>query len=172
MLVLHDPEKETYLQFIIRLRDYNEVKKMIKDGVNINYTVEDCRYPIELAISNKDTKIVELLLENGAYPDSDKYYNNILCASCYLQQPSIVKLLCDYGADVNARDSRGLTPLMISTMLENTEQVRILLQHKADPNIKDNKKQTALDYTFMNKRCADIKKLLLEHGAKRNIFPA
>lgn len=172
MFISHDPSKETYLQFIVRLHDYDEVKKMLKEGVDVNYTVEDCFYPIELAISNKDYKIVKLLLENGAYPDSPKYFDNILCLACSLQQPSIVKLLCEYGANVNARNKEGATPLILSTIVENTEQVYILLEHNADPNIKDTKNQTALDYTFMNIRCADIKKLLLEHGAKQNIFPA
>ncbi len=40
----------------------------------------------------------------------------------------VIKLLLDAGADVNARDKDGLTPLMWAALLnQNPEVIRILL---------------------------------------------
>jgi len=52
------------------------------------------------------------------------------------------------GAEVNVRDSRGLTPLMFAVAVDHAqpEIVRTLLGAHADPNLKDNTGETALDW--------------------------
>jgi ankyrin repeat protein len=71
----------------------------------------------------------------------------------------VVRLLLAAGANVNARDAIGLTPLALST--HNPEVVVLLLQAGADPNARDHQDQTALDRASKD----EVKRILIEHGA-------
>jgi ankyrin repeat protein len=55
-----------------------------------------------------------------------------------------VQVLLAKGADVNARDNTGGTPLILAAFEGRTNAVQILLAHGADVNAKDNKGETAL----------------------------
>ncbi len=62
--------------------------------------------------------------------------------------PEAVKLLIDRKADLNARDVRGMTPLMLALALDHPDPrvVKLLLEHGADPSIKSKAGETALDW--------------------------
>ncbi len=70
----------------------------------------------------------------------------------------VVRLLLAAGADVNARDKRDNTALLLTN---NLEQAVLLLQAGADPNAHNQAGTTA----FSNTSSDDIKRLLIEHGA-------
>lgn len=57
----------------------------------------------------------------------------------------IVKLLINHGADINAKNERGETPLHLATRYCFNKIVKLLLENGADPNIKDNEGKTPLD---------------------------
>ncbi|BCS83647.1 putative ankyrin repeat protein [Cotonvirus japonicus] len=83
-----------------------------------------------------------------------------------------VKLLLDYGSDVNVRDVDGATPLMIACLFSNEksnlETVKLLLDYRSDLNIQDNEGWSALMYTIRYVGiCSNIIviKLLLDHGS-------
>lgn len=54
-----------------------------------------------------------------------------------------IEYLLKRGANVNARDTEGLTPLMVAVKSEDLSIVNGLLEYKADPNIQDNDGWTA-----------------------------
>jgi ankyrin repeat protein len=54
------------------------------------------------------------------------------------------KALLDHGADVNARNSGGLTALMIAAASNQAEMVSLLINSGADKNAKDENGNTAL----------------------------
>ncbi len=54
--------------------------------------------------------------------------------------------LLAHGAQVNTRNNKGVTPLMIAARTGNLQTVKLLLTHGADPNLKDNTGKTAADY--------------------------
>jgi ankyrin repeat protein len=56
----------------------------------------------------------------------------------------IVQLLLCHGADVNHRDSDGLTPLRLVLPMGYDHIVRLLLENGADPNDPDNDGLTPL----------------------------
>ncbi|MGH9594788.1 MAG: ankyrin repeat domain-containing protein, partial [Bryobacteraceae bacterium] len=64
--------------------------------------------------------------------------------------PELVKLLLDAGAEVNARDARGATPLILSVTSEyqDSETVRLLLARGADPALKMETGETARDWAM------------------------
>lgn len=92
---------------------------------------------IQIAPENPgDVELFELLLKYGARAD-----NTVQCPDCVdrrktmlhrVADPALAGLAIRHGADVNARDATGFTPLMSITSPGAT---RLLLDHGADPNI-------------------------------------
>ena len=82
---------------------------------------------------------------------------------------TVLRLLLEHGADVNARRKNGFTPLHIASIFGILEVVRLLLEHGADVKAEDNRSRTALrvaeDRPSRTGR-EEIKELLLEHKAK------
>ena len=54
------------------------------------------------------------------------------------------ELLLKKGANVNARDKRGVTALLLAAYGQSSEHVRLFLRFKAKPGLKDDEGRTAL----------------------------
>ena len=67
------------------------------------------------------------------------------------------------GADVNAKDQNGKTPLHYAARSGHKEIVELLIAKGADVNAKTNRGHTALNYTKLHPETAD---LLRKHGGK------
>ena len=69
------------------------------------------------------------------------------------------------GADLEARDEHGATPLIIAAFSDNLEGARILLEHGADPNARREGPGPSGNALFwaQNREMID---LLLSHGAE------
>lgn len=63
-------------------------------------------------------------------------------------QPEIVRLLVSHGAQVNARDRELRTPLHYAVAYERRDAVELLLSSGADPNVVDRDGKTALDFAL------------------------
>jgi len=75
-------------------------------------------------------------------------------------------VLLAHGADVNAKDSFGFTPLHIATDKGYEAMVKVLLAHGADVNAKDQDEQTPL-LIAADRMSGDydaIAEVLLAHG--------
>ena len=62
--------------------------------------------------------------------------------------PELAKTLLDAGADINAKDSRNMTPLMfaVATNQQNPALIRLLVERGADPAVQSNVGETAVDW--------------------------
>ena len=58
-----------------------------------------------------------------------------LCAAVHDGDAEMVGLCLDHGADTNAKDRKGFTPLHVARMWGHEELAQQLLDHGADPNI-------------------------------------
>jgi ankyrin repeat protein len=109
-----------------------------------------------------NTAVIKMLLAKGAdvhavsVPQVNVVKNGpiglgsftaLLLASPYGGMES-AKLLIEAGSNVNAKDVRGMTPLMlaIATDRPDPKVIRLLLDKGADPKIKDNNGESAIDW--------------------------
>ena len=75
-----------------------------------------------------------------------------MLAAGFKSYPEVIKTLISAGADVNARDSDGMTPLMLAADgNDNTEVIKILIAAWADGKLKSSEGKTAFDYAKDNK---------------------
>jgi ankyrin repeat protein len=68
-----------------------------------------------------------------------------------ITNPEVITALIKGGANINAKDKNGLSPLMYAALSNtNPEVITTLLNHRADAKIKDNSGKTAVDYARAN----------------------
>mmetsp|Transcript_30897 Transcript_30897/g.30384 ORF Transcript_30897/g.30384 Transcript_30897/m.30384 type:complete len:151 (+) Transcript_30897:71-523(+) len=70
----------------------------------------------------------------------------------------MIQLLSYFGAEVNARDYLGRTPIYLAAKEDNEEAIKLLLGLKADPFIKDLRKLSAEDVAQDEKMKVIIRK--------------
>ena len=83
----------------------------------------------------------------------------------HFKDGSVLRLLLEHGADINAQDEMGRTVLHWGTISEKLEVVRLLLEHGADVGAKKNDGNTALQEAADRGR-EEVVELLREYGAK------
>jgi ankyrin repeat protein len=93
----------------------------------------------------------------------DRGFTLLMQATLYSTSDGVKYLLAE-GADANAADLGGITPLMMA--IEDAEKVRALLQAGADPNGHSIDGRTAVMIAADRKYSSDVLRLLVEQGAK------
>ena len=90
-----------------------------------------------------------------------------MCAALVMGHLGVARFLLEHGADVNARNWRGLTPLQTSSRVGDVEAMRLLLDFRADANVRDSHGRSPLDEAaFYGQH--EITHILLQHNADVN----
>ena len=107
-------------------------------------------------------------------------YGSSILHSVTMPMPArVCKMLIQFGADINAQNQCGQTPLICAASVGNYECAKILIEHGADIHVKNISEKTALQEAEKRMRtgayahhhearegCEKIAALLREHGAK------
>jgi hypothetical protein len=117
-----------------------------------------------------DAESVRLFIASGFPPDvRDKAGVPLLCLAARFKHRTVVELLLECGADINAQsDDRGYSPLMDAAQQGDEGLLAYLLEHGSDPDLQSKDGQTAL-VLAVGRSDASIVARLLAHGASPDI---
>lgn len=98
------------------------------------------------------------------------HYGSILSEAVANRSVEIVKLLLEYGANVNFKDCNNITPLMRAIVDHNKDKekiVKLLLEYDANVNAQANHGYTSLGLDMGYN--GNLTEILLEYGADPNL---
>ena len=156
--------KTTALRAATLGNDTETIRILIDAGVDVNAADLPGITPLMMAAGwNGNLAAVKMLLAKGAKvnavsapvmglpskngPSEFGLLTPLLLAAPF-GPPELIRTLIDAGADVNAKDVRGMTPLMLALATDRQDRavIGMLLNHGADPQIKSHLNETALDW--------------------------
>jgi ankyrin repeat protein len=132
---------------------------LIDCGANIEARNKKGLTPLFTATEKGRHEIVRLLLRKGAKPDAMDDEGDTALHLTYSED--VAMALIDCGANIEARNKKGLTPLFTATEKGRHEIVRLLLRKGAKPDAMDDEGDTALHLTYSE----DVAMALIDCGA-------
>ena len=144
------------------------VNSLIEKGANVNANDDDGSTPlhtslIKLKIStglSKHRDAIEIIAARG-YEVNVEYVES-LASTTPRHTKSLVNLLISHGANVNAKDKLGRTPLHLTS--NNVDLAELLIEKGANMNARDRKGQTPLDYNSRHSGTKNIQDFLRNNG--------
>jgi hypothetical protein len=131
----------------------NYMRKEDGESMNMRFTVNQ-RTLLATAAMRGDTHKVHCLLMAGANPNvPDKDRNTALHLA--LKEPrrfhalELLEALLDCGADTEARNTKGQTPLHVACIIGNVELMEVLLRRGCSVTKRDKKKKMAVEYALV-----------------------
>lgn len=117
------------------------VATMLAGGANVDLRDDIGFTPLMEAAREGHQTIVDQLLSGGANANAIAFDSALRLTPMHLAaiggDPAIVKILARTGANLDAQDTDGSTPLLWALFEQNSEAVGTLLQLGADPLIKN-----------------------------------
>lgn len=146
-----DTNQPTYRLFAaVKAGDIEKVKSLITKGADLNAKDESGRSPIHYALSGKNQDILIFLITHAVQPDSFEYKelqkikqllaqgmdvnakgpsdNTLLHFAARTGYLHVASLLISIGADLNARNDSGQTPLQVARSRRNIDIVLLIRQ--------------------------------------------
>ena len=155
---------------------FDITKLLVEKGSYVNLQNKEGRTPLFLSVKNKHEQLIKLLIENEAdvrigYKEhsTERFYlvrgkNRGRAAWHYIageqvNEPEIIDLLVKSGANVNAQDAEGFTPLHMAAIHGNLKIVKKLVDLDADVNIVATDGKNAAELAHLNEEL-EIKEYL------------
>ena len=122
------------------------VKMLIEAGADIRATDSDRTTCLLLASHDGQTEIVRYLASLPAVDLNHRGINNFtaLHFAVLKKRPGVVKVLIDAGADIQAKDSEGCSPLHVASCSGPLAIVKMLIEAGADIRATDSSGATCL----------------------------
>ncbi|OHY94364.1 hypothetical protein BI375_16560 [Vibrio rotiferianus] len=148
------PGKEnfTLLAFAVADNDVPAIKMLMALGADPAHQIgkhKDRGTIGSFSMWNRSTKALRALLESGMDPDLRETDRTLIYKVPELRDNDSLKLLVEFGADVNVTDRLGQTPIL-HFVLASFDEAIYLLENGADPFVMD-KAGVTLAYSVQNR---------------------
>lgn len=159
-----DNQRYSLLMVAARSNALAAAQLLIDNGANVNQDVEGVT-ALACAIDAGSVEMVALILDHGAVVNPPQkagktFWPPLSRAAGYKNNPQIVRLLIERGADVK----KG-KPLHEAVGFKSLESAKMLIEHGANVNEEDSLGSTPL-LVAIQSRSYDMVRLLLENGAR------
>jgi ankyrin repeat protein len=153
--------------------DMDLIETLLAKGANIDAVDAQGQTPLHCAIIDGQTEIIKLLLSRGAnvnikdfqYDHTPLHYAVTFRYGC---KPEIINLLLEHGADIDAVDKKGLTPVCWACYANHKEAFNLLISKGANVNLQNAYGATLL-HLAASRGDGDLVKILLSSRAKLDI---
>ncbi len=157
----------------IKYNRADAIKLLLKKGANINGMSKTNYTPLMTAFGSYRYEIAKLLIEDGADVNwkTDHFYGETfaLMNAVSFKDPKWIRLLIKAGADLNVKDKKARTPLMVAATEARTDTAEVLIKAGADIRVRDTNGSTILIRASGSwKEQTGVVRLLLERGAEVN----
>ncbi|CAH1773123.1 unnamed protein product [Owenia fusiformis] len=148
LLNMMDKENNHPLHSAVNSADINAVSVCLMAGAAIDAQQGDGATPVHLACTLGCMNLVKLLIESQQDKISkvlhtmDNAKMLPIHRAVLVNQPDTVAYLIEQGTDVNARDGRSMTPLILAATRGSSMVARRLIQLKADITCQDEQGRT------------------------------
>ena len=154
--MLHAQPKEVmdayYLNQAIVREDLDQVKKLIKEGNDVNYQYNG-RNALHTACDKDSPEMVELILDAGADLNSISEEGSgrtplqiVIGDVMQDDSPELVELLLKGGADPNLAKNLDMLPVFEAIRSAHVESLKLLLKHGANTDTKNSMDRTPLEH--------------------------
>lgn len=138
---------------------------LIGNGIDLSYQDKDGKTALFIALSNKNEKIVRLLLDKGAdFNIKMGFGKNPLIYCIENKLENTAKLLIEKGAKISLKDNEENSPLHLAILNQQFNLANLLISKGSTMNEKDKDGKTPLMLAIETK-ALDTAKLLTEVGA-------
>jgi ankyrin repeat protein len=160
-----DSSGRTALLMAAVRNDVEAVKLLLEYGADPNIISSDQGSPLHFAALARGPCCIAPLLAHDALVDSTTSWRQTALhyVAAYRNDERPARLLLGAGADLNARDLNGITPLQWAIVSGSEKVARVLLEQGADVNNIDKYNNTAL-LSALTAHRHDILDMLLDYG--------
>ena len=141
------------------------VETLITHGADLNALDESNHTPLMVAVQNKNYQIVKALLRDyGCDPNIEG--NLLLHEACGMGNLRLVEILITHGADLNALDEHGYTPLMVAVKHYGNDKIveSLICDYNCDVNVRASNGYSLLHIAAANNLLSQIRILISRFG--------
>lgn len=158
------PSGTTPLIILAAKKNYYEIVYLLMSkGANTNTPGK--LSALHHAVYHNNVKMVQLLVMNGANANAkgEETGATPLHMAALRDAEGAAKVLCTYGADVNATTSNGRTPLHFAALENSYSVAKVLLSKGANVHLKDYEYQTTAYKAAKFKKHMELAKLIKQY---------